>query len=172
MNDKWVVFDLIGVLAEPSWRELVPEPDTERWGAFKRGEHSEEDFWEQDLASHYRSLLRFRSDRLKLVEKLRERGYKICVATNFWTDWYETLLEQLHDKTLFADRVISAEIGVAKPEQGFWRELLKRVPAGSVFVDDRKANCEAAARAGLRAIWAYPGSPLREQIEAHLLQAN
>ena len=172
MKQKWVVFDLIGVLAEPSWRELVPAPDLERWSAFKRGQNSEPEFWEETQASLYRTLLRFRADRLVLVETLRERGYKICIATNFSTDWYNTLHEQLRDKALFADCVISSEIGVAKPEPGFWEALLRKVPAGSVFVDDRKENCDAASEAGFRAVWAYPGAPVRERINDLLALAN
>ena len=172
MKDKWVVFDLIGVLAEPSWRELVAAPDLERWSAFKLGKDSEDKFWEREVAELYRAMLRFRFDRLQLVDDLRERGYKICVATNFSKDWFDTLLAQLDNKNLFADRVLSAEIGVAKPEQGFWKELLLRVPAGSVFVDDKKENCDAAADAGFRSVWAYPGAPVREQIDLLLKESN
>jgi len=151
-----------------SWREIVAAPDLERWHAFRCGKCSEDDFWSQDLAALYRALLGFRSDRLELVQDLRRRGYHICVATNFSTGWYDTLLARLPDKSLFAGRIISSEIGVAKPERGFWQALLQKVPEGSVFIDDQKENCDAADRAGLRAVWAYPGAPVREHIEALL----
>lgn len=172
MKDTWIVFDLIGVLAEPSWRDLYAEPDLERWSAFKRGEYPEEEFWEERLASLYRAMLRFRADRLALVRSLHANGYRICIATNFSTEWYKVLLDQLKDRELFEQAVISSEIGVAKPERGFWNVLLEKVPRGSIFVDDRKENCEAAREAGFRPVWAYLGAPVREKIDELLAEAN
>jgi len=165
MNDKWVVFDLIGVLAEPSWRETVNNPSIDKWETFRVGKTQEADFWTHATGEVYRKMLRFRSDRLVLVKRLREKGLKVCVATNFSKEWYDTLLAQLDDASLFADRVISAEIGAAKPEGRFFAELQKHVPAGTIFVDDKKYNCDAAEQAGFRSIWAHPGARVEEQID-------
>ena len=169
MKDTWVVFDLIGVLAEPSWRETVDDPSLDNWESFRLGKKAEGDFWSRASAEAYRKMLRFRSDRIVLVQHLRDKGLKVCVATNFSKEWYDTLVSQLHDKSLFADRVISAEIGVAKPDAGFFVELKKHVPEGTIFVDDKKYNCDAARKAGFRSVWAHPGARVEEQIERLLV---
>jgi len=61
--------------------------------------------------------------------------------------------------------VVSAEVGVAKPDAAFFQEVLRRAPLGSIFVDDQRANCAAAKLAGLRPIFAYPGCPVEAEVE-------
>jgi putative hydrolase of the HAD superfamily len=51
--------------------------------------------------------------------------------------------------------VISAELGVAKPDPAIYRFTLERlgVPAGAaVFVDDMPRNLEAASAVGMRPV--------------------
>jgi HAD superfamily hydrolase (TIGR01509 family) len=164
VRERWVVFDLIGVLAEPSWRE-VAKVDIARWHALKLGQSPEAMFWDAELAAAYREVLSFRTDRRAFVERLKARGIKICLATNFSTEWLRDLLAKSAATTLFDARVVSAEVKVAKPDPAFFAEVLRHAPAGSIFVDDQEANCAAAARAGLRAILAYPGCGVEEEVE-------
>jgi HAD superfamily hydrolase (TIGR01509 family) len=171
VKERWVVFDLIGVLAGPSWREIVPE-DTSKWRSFRLGESSEALFWDATHAATYREVLSFRSDRRAYVERLKARGLKICVATNFSAEWLDHLLAKSEAGALFDARVVSAEVKVAKPDPAFFAEVRRYAPRGSIFVDDQKENCAAAARAGLRAIWAHPGCAVEEEVERLLGEAG
>ncbi|WAS89605.1 HAD family hydrolase [Nannocystis punicea] len=161
-----VAFDLIGVLAEPSWREIDRAPDRERWHRLRVGAIEEEAFWDPASAAAYRACLRLRSDRLALVSRLRARGHRIALATNFARAWLAVIRERLGGSGLVDHWLCSAELGVAKPDPGFWAHLRALAPA-VVVVDDQTANIAAARAAGLTAVWALPGADL----EARLLAA-
>ncbi len=161
--DKWVVFDLIGVLAEPSWREIA-EGDPDVWLRFKCGELSEGEFWDDGVGRAYRKMLNFREDRLDLVRKLKGRGYKICVATNFSGEWLKELLAKSQQEGLFDGKVVSGEIGIPKPSKEFWDVVRRYAPVGTVVVDDQHENCEAARSAGYKAVWAHPACDLEHEL--------
>jgi HAD superfamily hydrolase (TIGR01509 family) len=168
-QQRWVVFDLIGVLAEPSWREISAEQNLEKWREFSTGKESEASFWDDTSASAYRAALRFRADRFRYLLRLKDAGVKICLATNFSVAWLDELLTKVAHPDLFDAKVVSASIGAVKPNNEFWSEVLKHVPKGSIFVDDQKTNCDAARVAGLQSIWAYPGRDLEADLD-NLLQ--
>lgn len=165
-DNRWIVFDLIGVLAEPSWRDIVvSDPELKaRWERFKRGTEEEDAFWNEALQKTYRQLLVFRPDRLRLVEKLRREGFHVAIASNFSRGWLDTLLKKLPEPGLFERTLVSSEAKAAKPEQAFWDKMKEFAPAGSIFVDDRRDNCDAAERAGYRAIWAHPGAEIEQEL--------
>jgi len=57
--------------------------------------------------------------------------------------------------SLFDEFIVSYLVGAAKPDPRIFQEALRRagLPAGAcVFVDDRPANVEAAARVGIHAV--------------------
>lgn len=167
-----IVFDLIGVLAEPSWRELARAPASAAWIALKTGRIGEADFWSPAEAAAFRRGLAFRADRLRLLARLRAAGLRIVVATNFHRPWVDVLQDSLqggaHGPALIDHWLISGELGVAKPAPAFFARVRELAPEGSLFIDDTPANCEAAARAGLRPLWAWPGSDLDGRIDAAL----
>lgn len=169
MKTTWIVFDLIGVLAEPSWRDILPErKGTTAWKKVRVGA-DESTLWDASSAETYRKLLSFREDRLELVKALREQGFKICIASNFPRTWLDSLFESSEGtEVLFDATVLSSEVHVAKPETGFWKALKRTVPGGAVFVDDNRTNCTAAEKAGFLSVWAYPGAELKEEIAARL----
>jgi HAD superfamily hydrolase (TIGR01509 family) len=171
VSDPWVVFDLIGVLAGPSWRAIAPEA-ADAWRSFKLGERPEAAFWDEGRAAAYREALSFHADGLALVRRLKQRGYRVCLATNFSAAWLDHLLAKAGARGLFDARVVSAEVKVAKPDAAFWDHVLRHAPRGSIFVDDQRNNCEAAARAGLEAIWAAPGGGAFEEVERRSLESS
>lgn len=171
MKERWIVFDLIGVLAGPSWREIAPQ-GASKWPSFRLGELSEAMFWDAAHAAAYRAALSFRSDRRAYVERLKARGFQICLATNFSAEWLRHLLAKSDAGALFDARVVSAEVKVAKPDPAFFAEVRRHAPRGSIFVDDQKENCAAAERAALRAIFAHPGCAVEEELEKLLGEAD
>lgn len=166
-----MVFDLIGVLAAPSWRELCPAPDLAAWASFKVGSCVEAEFWSEEAGRAYRAALGLRSDRLALLARLRTRGLAIVIASNFAAPWLPAIRELM--PTGLVDRwLVSGELGVAKPSAGFWTALRQHAPAGSLVIDDQRSNCDAASRAGLRGLWAPSGAPLAILVDAALASSR
>ena len=162
-----IVFDLIGVLAAPSWRELCLRPDLGAWARLKVGAIAEAEFWSPEQAAAYRGALALRRDRLAFLARLRARGHAISIASNLARDWLPTVQAGV-PAGLVEGWLVSGEIGVAKPDPRFWAALLRRVPAGTLVVDDQRRNCEAAARAGLRSLWMPCGAGFEDRVEAAL----
>lgn len=169
-NSRWVAFDLIGVLAGPSWRTMEEAPDRSSWDALRVGSLSEEAFWSSSSAVAYRNALRFDNQRLNFVRQLRSQGFRVCLATNFLDVWLRHLLAMVEDPP-FDACLVSSVVRVAKPQPDFWRLLLHVVPKGTVFVDDQEANCLAAASAGLSSICARDDVDLSRVI-LHALEAS
>jgi putative hydrolase of the HAD superfamily len=162
-----IVFDLIGVLAGPSWRELCVAPDLELWRRLKVGAAPESALWPAEQGRAYRAALGLRRDRLELLSRLRARGVAIVIASNLAREWLPTVRARM--PAGLVDRwLVSGELGVAKPDPGFWAEVLRHVPRGTVVVDDQRRNCDAADLAGLRGLWVPAGAGFTARVEAAL----
>jgi epoxide hydrolase-like predicted phosphatase len=86
------------------------------------------------------------------VRAVRGAGFKTALISNSWsTSHYDRdLLAELFD-----DVVISAEVGLHKPQPEIYRlaaERLDEPPGSCVFVDDLRENCEGAEAVGMTAI--------------------
>ena len=167
LSGQVIVFDLIGVLARPSWRELCVTPDLELWRRLRIGEIPESALWSAGQGAAYRAALGLRTDRLALLARLRARGVTIVIASNLAREWLPAVRAAMPDG-LIARWLISGELGVAKPDPDFWAELLRHVPRGTIVVDDQRRNCDAADAAGLRGLWAPAGTGLADRIDAAL----
>jgi putative hydrolase of the HAD superfamily len=88
-----------------------------------------------------------------LIRSLRAKGLRTGLLSNSWgTDGYP----RDDFAALFDAVVISAEVGMRKPEPRIFRhvaELLGLVPAECVFIDDAAANVDAAIACGMTGIW-------------------
>jgi len=86
------------------------------------------------------------------VRAAGDRGVKTGLISNSWsTSHYDRdLLEELFDTA-----VISAEVGLHKPQPEIYRLAAERLvvpPEECVFVDDLRENCAGAEAVGMRAI--------------------
>jgi len=167
LSGQVIVFDLIGVLARPSWRELCVTPDLELWRRLRVGAIPESALWSAAQGAAYRAALGLRGDRLALLAKLRARGVAIVIASNLAHEWLPAVRAAIPEGWV-ARWLVSGELGVAKPDPGFWAALLCHVPRGTIVVDDQLRNCEAADAAGLRGLWAPAGTGLADRIDAAL----
>jgi putative hydrolase of the HAD superfamily len=87
-----------------------------------------------------------------LVKALRRAGLRTALLSNSWGngDYPRHLFPELFDVV-----VISAEVGMRKPEERIFRhtaELLGLEPQECVFIDDVEANILAAQAIGLEAV--------------------
>lgn len=89
------------------------------------------------------------------VKYLKEQGYHLYILSNY----SEYMLEQTRknmDFLKYMDGIIfSCEVKELKPEAGIYQKLLDTYgldPECSVFLDDRKENCEGAEKFGIHTI--------------------
>jgi epoxide hydrolase-like predicted phosphatase len=90
---------------------------------------------------------------LDFVRSLRPR-HKTGVISNAWPDLRDYIVKSKFDDA-FDTLVISAEVGVMKPEAKIYRIALEQVKVAAdeaVFVDDVPANIEAARAIGMQGI--------------------
>lgn len=149
----------------------------------QRGEITVEQHWEnlRDQMSYTPQELKlvvdefFSADRLdnNLVEYVRQlhKKYKTALLSNAWDDLRQVIAERWHFEDAFDMMIISAEVGVAKPDQRIFRLTLDRLGVAaeeSIFVDDFQRNVEAAQSAGIKAIRFKTAHQVRDELE-HLL---
>jgi mycothiol synthase len=98
----------------------------------------------------------WRGDRLDeaLVCLIRElkQSYKTGLISNAWSDLRDALVHRWQIADAFDDLVISAEVGIRKPDPRIFDISLSNLglmPDEAVFVDDQDENLEAARRLGL-----------------------
>ncbi len=109
---------------------------------------------ERLLALDLDSWSRVDEDSVALVSELAEVGVPLGLLSNIPPE-LAAYFEEHHTRVLdlFPTLGLSCRIGHAKPEAGAYRWCLERmgVPAGDVlFVDDTRANVEAAEGLGLQ----------------------
>ena len=86
----------------------------------------------------------------ELIAKLREAGLCLFVLSNMSREFIDFLREQPVYR-LFDGDVVSCEEGVIKPEAEIYNLLTERYnldPSETLFIDDRKANIDAAEALG------------------------
>lgn len=90
---------------------------------------------------------------VEYLRSLRPR-YKTGLISNAWSDMRGYLVRQKLDE-VFDTLIISAEVGVAKPEAKIYLLALEQAqvePEAAVFVDDVPANIEACEALGMQGI--------------------
>jgi epoxide hydrolase-like predicted phosphatase len=105
----------------------------------------ESDFWAGDRVDD------------ELVDYLRglRPGLKTALLSNAWTSLRAALEEEWHISDAFDVVVISAEVGLVKPDPRIFHLALSQLgisPDEAVFLDDMQRNVEAARSVGLHAI--------------------
>ncbi|MBX3063159.1 MAG: HAD family phosphatase [Anaerolineae bacterium] len=169
-------------LAEGELERIVHR--SELWTKAQRGEISYEDYW-NGVASKLRlavpdvQRLRtdyFRDDHLDqsliaLIRELRNDGYVVGLLSNDTIMLEKTLRFDLNIYDEFDAVLISAKLGVMKPDEGAYYAILSLLnvkPIHAVFIDDNLNNVAAAHYLGMSAIWYRRGLDLRAELSAVL----
>jgi epoxide hydrolase-like predicted phosphatase len=113
----------------------------------------------------------FSRDRLdeELVDYVRRlhKQYKTALLSNAWDDLRKRIAEMWHFEDAFDLLVISAEVGVAKPDPKIFRLALDQLgvqASESIFVDDFQRNVDAARGVGMNAIRFENPRQVREEL--------
>ncbi len=202
MAIRAVIFDFGGVLVRTEDRtsrqqlaerlgmsyqelsEVVFDSETARQSAL--GEISADEAWEiirkklgltpEELASMREQFWGGDVLDTELIDFLRElKGdYQIALLSNAGNDLRQALEEEWQISDVFDLIVISAEVGLAKPDPKVYQHILEQLgiePHEAVFVDDFIENVNAASAAGMYAIH-FKGSQQARNSLAELLERD
>jgi len=101
------------------------------------------------------------------LRALRPR-YQTALLSNAWDDLRGVLERELKILDAFDQVIISAEVGLVKPDERIFRLALERLgvaPWEAVFVDDFSENVDGARAAGLHAIHFRNTDQARAEVE-------
>ncbi len=87
----------------------------------------------------------------RLIGELKQAGYGLYVLSNMSREFID-FLRRIPVYAHFDGEVVSCEERVVKPERRIYEILLDRyglAPEATLFIDDRRANVEAAAELGI-----------------------
>lgn len=155
--------------------KLVFENDSSKQASL--GLISEEQHWQiiacsldlpEDRVQYLRTEF-FAGDRLdlELVDLMRSLrpAIRVGLISNAWTGMRSWIIAQKFEDA-FDDMVISAEIGIAKPDARIYQAAMQNLqvlPNESVFLDDTLKNVEAAQNIGMHAIhFLQPGLAIEQ----------
>ena len=197
MKVQSVIFDFGGVLVrtgDPFGRRewetrlgLVPGDlerlvhGSESWIKAQCGMITDAQHWEYVAAhlgvpAHEVPQLRadyFRDDKLDtgliaLIKSLHEQGVTIGLLSNDSAALEDKLRRQLNIYQHFDAVIISAKIGVMKPNPGAYQAITSALgvePAQCIFIDDNRANVQGAVDFGMKAIQYQAGINLQSELE-------
>jgi len=92
-------------------------------------------------------------DLINYIRSLRPR-YRTGLLSNAWSDMRAYLVREKIDDA-FDEMIISAEVGMMKPDPRIYQLALERLkvePGEAVFVDDFAINVEGARAVGMHAV--------------------
>ena len=145
--------------------ELVFESEMSRKASI--GEAANDDIWMwvgEQLELSNDELVRVRDEfwsgdqiDMDLIRFIRAHrtGTKMGLLSNGWPSTRRFLNEQWHIADIFDDMIISAEVGLAKPDRRIYQLALDRLgvePEHTIFVDDIDDNIQGARELGIHGI--------------------
>lgn len=198
MSIKTVIFDIGNVLTEFSWerhfRELgldgevferVADATTrsELWREFDRGVPEDEilkRFIEKDpgveaeirlVFYNIKNTIRTVDYAIPWIMDLKKRGYRTLILSNLSSKTVHECHEALHFLNYVDGGILSYMEQVVKPEEEIYKRLMDRYfinPGEAVFIDDTKANIDAAKKLGLEGIVFESYEQASRELEAML----
>lgn len=104
----------------------------------------------------------------EILEALKRRGIPLYAITNFSAEKLPLMQRRYDFLNRFDGMVVSAEVGLAKPDPAIYRRLLDDhglEAADTVFIDDVARNVEAARAVGMHAVQFTSAERLRADLE-------
>jgi len=107
---------------------------------------------------------------ISLMDYIRKlhRSYKTGLLSNAFDDLRQIITERWHFEDAFDDMVISAEVGMVKPDVRIFQLAVEQLgvePGQVVFVDDMQRNIEGAKQVGLMSIHFQDPQQVRLDLE-------
>ena len=106
-------------------------------------------------------------ENVNLALKLKQKGYPIYLLSNFPGDQFEKYRLQNSFLDEFDDRIISGDVGLAKPDIKIYQLAIKKFnlnPEESLFIDDKIENTRGAEQVGIKTIQLQKPEDLDKEI--------
>lgn len=182
MDKKHIIFDIGNVVLEwqPEHilRTVFGVADTEEllqktflspeWKAYDHGVMTTKELKEQlalnlrcsvmaieSLLQNVVVALRPVPDVVELIQQLKQHGYICYALSNMPVDVFHSLFEEHGFWHLFDDIIISGQVKMSKPEPEIFKFVLDKhnlTAEQCIFLDDSKANVDAADKLGFTTI--------------------
>lgn len=196
---KNIIFDLGNVLlnfepekylAELGYQGQLKEKlkneifKTKEWLQLDRGTISQAEalkIWQQRnpelekeiavVMSEWKKILTVKKDSLEILKLLASKNYDLYVLSNFHQKAFSYVSNKYDFFDYFKGKVISAEVGMLKPEAEIYEYLLNEFnlkAAETLFIDDSKKNIEAALKLGIRVIHFKNAEDLAAELKLYI----
>jgi len=158
--------------------------ETEEWLQLDRGTITQSDaveIWQRrnpDLKDEieavmaaWEKILTLKKDTAEILKSLAAKNYKLYILSNFHHQAFEYVSSKYGFFNYFDGRVISADVGLVKPDSEIYDHLLNKFDlkaAETIFIDDTRANIKAALDKGLRVIHFTDAESLEEELKLYL----
>lgn len=103
---------------------------------------------------------------LSLILRLKAK-YQIGLITNSSTEWIEQAFDQFHTRPLFDTVIISAQVGLVKPQAKIYHLALEQAGVEAdqaIFIDDSEVNVAGASKLGIKSILYQNLTQLRKEL--------
>lgn len=139
------VWDLgdIGILSEEELLELFIQADSEIESQLRQ------------VYVNFSGIIRERKETVPWIESLRKKGYGVYYLSNFPSKIERECSDQMKFLAHMDGGILSYKEHIVKPGKAIYELLLSRYGLKAeecLFIDDKKANCEGAVKAGYKAI--------------------
>lgn len=112
----------------------------------------------------------FFPETLQLMDKLRQKNIGICLLSNALPNLSDTAKNLTDEKNIFT----SYELGLLKPDIKIYQVILQKLntkPQEVIFIDDKKANIEAAKSIGIHGI-VFDRNTIEQEVEKLLRHSD
>ena len=109
------------------------------------------------------------NDTVKIFNELKSAGMPLYALTNWSHEAFPVAYERYGFMKQFDGIVVSGYEKLLKPDHAIYRVLMDRYnvnPAESVYIDDNKANADAAAELGFHSIHFHSADHLRQELRS------
>jgi len=158
--------------------------ETEEWLQLDRGTISQKqavEKWQQrnpeladkiaEVMAEWEKILTLKKDSLEILKSTAEKNYNLYILSNFHQLAFDYISSKYDFFKYFDGRVISADVNLIKPEAEIYDHLLNKFnlkAEETLFIDDSKANIEAALKKGIRVIHFKDAESLDEELKLYL----
>jgi 2-haloacid dehalogenase len=154
-NDAWNARQDAG----RPWDEAIAEL-VERYPAQEALIRAYRERWPETLAGSF-------PDTVAVLHELKAAGTPLYGLTNWSQETFPLAQARFPVLDLFDGIVVSGQEGMAKPDPRIFRRLLERFSLAAerlVFIDDNRANVDAAVALGIHAIHFTDAVTLRQEL--------
>lgn len=120
----------------------------------------------QKIMKDWEQMLTVKDESVEVLKKLAAQNYNLYILSNFHTEAFAYVRKKYKFFDYFNGRVISADVNLIKPEPEIYQHLLTKFNLKAdetLFIDDSRANVEAAEAEGIKSIH-FTGIEKLEQV--------